>query len=135
MGMIETTLIGVIQDAPKFFTSQQGYKIASLRVQVEQTKMIRGESKTLTSWHTVKVFGAKAELLVNVDSGDTVLARGELRRNKFVGKDGQEKVTWEIAADHVEVLFKSGGQPSTQEAGGGPFQTPKQEDGQEYTPF
>ena len=36
--------------------------------------------------------------------GDTILARGEPRRNKWTNKDGQEQVSWEIAADYAELM-------------------------------
>jgi len=129
MGFIETQLIGVLQEDPKFFEGAN-YALCSLRVQVDELKMVKGEKRTFSSWHTVKVFGQQSALCQGWTKGDQIFAKGTPRRNKYTGKDGMEKVTWEIAANQIQRLSDSGeqavdlGSPSNQN-----------QDGQEYVPF
>ena len=134
MGMCRTTLIGVLSDEPKLYKSDKGYGVATLRVQVDQKKVIKGTPQTFTSWHTLKVFGDRATQAAEIAKGSTVMAFGDLRRNKYTGKDGTEKVSWEIAADYVEAMFGPDAQPVETEQDT-PFVTPKTQGNPGYTPF
>ena len=133
MGMCKTTLIGVVADEPKMFTSQNGYNIATVRVKVDEQKIIKGEARTMTSWHTVKVFGNQAPRAAALAKGSLVLAQGDLRRNKYTKKDGTEAVSWEIAADSIQDLLNTEVEADQAQAET-PFSTPKPA-GNEYVPF
>lgn len=123
MGMIQTILVGELQDDPRIHTSSSGYKIASLRVEVAKEKIIKGERREFKSWHTVKVFGQQVELLEkSAKKGCTIFVKGEPRRNAYTKKDGTEAVTQEIAAEDFEILFGgSENSSATIQPEGGPF--------------
>ena len=136
MGMCQVMLIGVVADEPKSFTSQTGYKIATVRVRVDEKKIIKGEKRQITSWHTVKVFGNQAALAAELKQGAEVLAVGDLRRNKYTKNDGSEVVTWEVVADRLQAL---GAEPEVPQqempsAPASPYQAQKQT-GDDYVPF
>ena len=104
MGMIQTTLIGNVDAEPKLFTTESGYQILTIRVKVETRKKAKGSFQDFKSWHTVKVFGDRCAVLGGLSVGDLILVRGEPRRNKWTNKEGQEQISWEIAADYAELL-------------------------------
>ena len=116
MGMIETTLIGVMQEDAKIHESASGYKIAACRVQVSQEKVIKGERRTFNSWHTVKVFGQQVQRIeTDAKKGATILAKGEPRRNTYTKRDGTEASNTEIVADVFQVLIPAEGAAAQQE--------------------
>tara|TARA_R100001086_G_scaffold108407_1_gene54740 strand:- start:1222 stop:1611 length:390 start_codon:yes stop_codon:yes gene_type:complete len=106
MGMIQTTLIGNIDAEPKLFTTANGYDILTIRVKVETRKKAKGQFQDFKSWHTVKIFGDRCKELQAAGVGDLFMARGELQRNKWTNKEGQEQINYEIVADYAELLEK-----------------------------
>ena len=104
MGYIQTTLIGNVDAEPKLFTTEKGYQILTIRVKVESRKKAKGTFQDFKSWHTVKVFGDRCAELATLSVGDLILVKGEPRRNKWTNKEGQEQISWEIAADYAEAL-------------------------------
>tara|TARA_Y100000593_G_C4171030_1_gene266994 strand:+ start:75 stop:476 length:402 start_codon:yes stop_codon:yes gene_type:complete len=104
MGYIQTTLIGNVDAEPKLFTTEKGYQILTIRVKVESRKKAKGTFQDFKSWHTVKVFGDRCAELSTLSVGDLILVKGEPRRNKWTNKEGQEQISWEIAADYAEAL-------------------------------
>lgn len=112
MGMIQTTLIGTIDSEPKLYTTEKGYDILTLRVKVQVRKKAKGQFQDFKSWHTVKVFGDRCKELQAAGVGDLFMARGELQRNKWTNKEGQEQISWEIVADYAELLEQSQAAPA-----------------------
>ena len=104
MGYIQTTIVGTVDAEPKLYTTESNYSILTIRVKVETRKRAKGTFQDFKSWHTVKVFGERCAELSGLSVGDTILARGEPRRNKWTNKDGVEQVSWEIAADYAELM-------------------------------
>ena len=113
MGMIQTTLIGNIDSEPKLYTTESGYDILTIRVKVETRKKAKGKFQDFKSWHTVKIFGDRCKDLQAAGVGDLFMARGELQRNKWTNKEGQEQINYEIVADYAELLEK----PETESLG------------------
>lgn len=134
MGMCETTLIGVLIEEPKVYDTESGYKITTLRMRVDLQKIIKGEPRVIQTWHTVKVFGNKAEAASKFKKDEQLLIRGELRRNKWINKEGEEKISWEIVAEYIDNLFGQFDEPSTETAETSFAPKPK-EDSNEYVPF
>lgn len=116
MGFIQTTIVGTVDSEPKLFTTESGYQILTIRVKVEQRKKAKGTFQDFKSWHTVKVFGDRCQELSTLGVGDLFLAKGDLRRNKWTNKEGQEQISWEISADYAEALESM---PAKQETSSG----------------
>ena len=61
-----------------------------------------------TSWHRIVVWGREAEQCAQfLKKGQTVFIEGSLRQRRFKGKDGTDRVLFEVHADSVN--FLSGG--------------------------
>ncbi|NPA33317.1 MAG: single-stranded DNA-binding protein [Chlorobi bacterium] len=71
-----------------------------------------------TDWHTIVVWGERAERLAQtVKKGDLVLVEGQLRSREWEGQDGQKRYAVEVVADtYRKVLSAKGtGQDMAQE--------------------
>tara|TARA_R100000664_G_scaffold33848_1_gene52339 strand:- start:1715 stop:2122 length:408 start_codon:yes stop_codon:yes gene_type:complete len=111
MGFIQTTLVGNVDADPKLYTTESGYNILTLRVKVETRKKAKGTFQDFRSWWTIKIFGDRCSELSGLSVGDLVLVKGELRRNKWMNKEGEEQISYEIAADYAELLSGTAPQP------------------------
>lgn len=72
-----------------------------------------------TMWFRVVQFGTKAEATVDcIKKGDSVLVTGALKQSTYTDKEGKEKLTMEITADHIGLVprtHKNYTAPQTQE--------------------
>ena len=60
-----------------------------------------GEWQEKTEWHNVKVWGPAAERCAKLEKGNLVRVIGSIDSHKYTGKDGAEKVAYEIKASSV----------------------------------
>lgn len=77
-----------------------------------------------TDWHTVVVWGDRAERLAQtVKKGDLILVEGRLRTREWEGQDGEKRYIVEVVADtYRKVLSAKGtGQEEMQENISSPF--------------
>jgi len=75
----------------------------------------RGDVET-TTWFDVNAWDKQAETCAKyLAKGRAVLVDGRIRSRKYAGKDGAEKVAWEVLADRVVFL---GGGKGEREGGG-----------------
>lgn len=62
----------------------------------------RGET---TQWHRVVVWGKQGQHCAQyLKKGQSVLIEGSMRSHKFDGKDGKERVSYEVHAENVSFL-------------------------------
>ena len=60
-----------------------------------------GEQQEHTEWHNIEVWGKSAEWIYkDAHKGSLVLVKGEIRTDKYTGKDGEEKRFTRIVADN-----------------------------------
>jgi single-strand DNA-binding protein len=65
-----------------------------------------------TSYFSAILWGLAAENAVNVlKKGDPVLISGKMRQRSYKTKEGEERQTYEIAADNVAANVKGRGKP------------------------
>ncbi len=58
-----------------------------------------------TQWHRIVVWGREAEQCAQfLKKGNTVFVEGSLRQRKFKGKDGMDRILFEVHADSVNFL-------------------------------
>lgn len=86
--------------------SQSGTAVASLTVATDESYTDKsGQRQSVTEWHRVVVYGKTAENCGQfLDKGSLVFVEGRLRTRKWADRNGQERYTTEIYADHVQFL-------------------------------
>lgn len=77
------------------------------------------KSKTeekLTQWHRIKCFGFLKD--IDVKKGEQVMVRGKYRSNKYTNKEGVLVESWEVLADNIAIVPRTGTpQPQPQSVG------------------
>jgi single-strand DNA-binding protein len=108
-------LTGNLGADPELRTSQKGTAILKLRLATKDREKVGDQWQDRTEWHSVVVFGARAEGLSRVlAKGKPIGVRGQIRTSSYE-KEGIKVYKTEIIADDVELLGSGGGQrqPST----------------------
>lgn len=76
-----------------------------------------GEKKERTEWHTVVMWGARAEALNNhLAKGQAVLIEGKLQYRQWEDKDGNKRTTAEVLASNLEFCGGGGGRRNREES-------------------
>lgn len=98
-------LIGNVGDDPNIKNLDGGVKVATLRL---ATNEYYKDSKH-TEWHTVIAWRGLADVAEKyIKKGTLVYVEGKIRRRKFTDKDGNERYSFEIQADVIRMLGRSG---------------------------
>lgn len=120
------TFIGNVGKDPELKTTGNGTAYCNVSVAVNKRyKDDSGETKTLTNWFSVTLWGKKAETLSKyIKKGATIAVNGELVTRKR--KVGEEEITVpDFKVDEVEILSggKVGGRGQDEDdiSGGGDF--------------
>ena len=113
-GLNKVMLIGNVGQSPEVRRTPSGDAVMNIRLATnERWKDKDGEWKDKAEWHSVVVWGARAEGLAKVLSkGDRIYVEGNLRTKDFE-KDGQKHYRTEVSAR--DVILLGGGK---REAGG-----------------
>jgi len=108
--MNKTLLIGNLGQEPELRFTKGGQGVLSLRMATnERYKDRDGEWKELTEWHTVVVWGKRAEGLSRVVSkGTQLFIEGRLQTRSWEDKQGQKRYTTEVVAREVILLGSKG---------------------------
>lgn len=103
-GINRVTLFGNLGADPELRIVSEGQYV--LRMRVATTEAYYDKTKQLverTEWHTVTLFGARAEPLSRILSkGDSVLIEGGMRYSKYE-KDGTTRYSAEVIARDVVI--------------------------------
>lgn len=139
-GVNKMILLGNLGKDPEVRYQPSGGAVANLTVATSEQwrDKTTGESKELTEWHRVVVFGKLAEVAGEyLRKGSQVYIEGQLRTRKWQAQDGTEKYTTEIVVNVGGTLQMLGGK---QESGQGnrpqqnQQQRPQQQAGQSTPP-
>jgi single-strand DNA-binding protein len=96
-------LFGNLGKKPEIRVTQNGMKIASLRMATSQ----KVKEEWVSTWHTVKAFGKNAERVEHIEaSGWEILVIGKLELEKWKDKQGQDKERVVIIADVLRAIPK-----------------------------
>ena len=69
-----------------------------------------GEKKEATEWHRISAFGRLAEVCSEyLHKGSSVYIEGKIKTRKWQDKDGQDRYTTEIQADHMVMIGPKSG--------------------------
>lgn len=128
-GVNRVTILGNLGNDPEVKYTASGSAIANLNVATseEWKDKTTGESKSLTEWHRVVLFGKLAEVAGEyLRKGSQVYIEGQLRTRKWTDNAGVEKYTTEIVVGMNGVMQMIGGKqegkPQQQSGWGQPQQ-------------
>lgn len=111
-GVNRVTILGNLGNDPEVKYTASGSAIANLTVATseEWKDKTTGESKSLTEWHRVVLFGKLAEVAGEyLRKGSQVYIEGQLRTRKWTDNSGVEKYTTEIVVGMNGVMQMLGG--------------------------
>lgn len=105
-GLNRVTLIGNLGQDPELRHTQGGGAVLTLRMATTESFQNRdGERQERTDWHTVKLWGKRAEGLANVLSkGSRLCVEGRIQYSQWEDKTGGKRTSTEINATNVVLL-------------------------------
>lgn len=104
-------LWGNIGKDPELRMTGGGMAVLKFSVATSERRKDKGSDqyKEETEWHSVTVFGKRAEGLGSfLSKGASVLVEGKLRTSSWEANDGTKRYKTEIVADEVKVTSKKG---------------------------
>lgn len=130
----QTTIVGNLGKDPEQKFLPSGDAVTNFSVAVTEKWKKDGEQKEQTTWFRVNAFGKLAEICVQyLTKGSGVLVVGKMQCRKWKDKEGQDRESWELRADSVQML---GGKPEVQgKAGGTPAKKPALDEMESDIPF
>lgn len=110
-GMNKAILIGNIGQDPELKYTQAGQAVLRLRIATNESYVDKsGTKKDLTEWHTVVIWGKRAEGLNKILSkGRQLCIEGRIQTRSWEDKDGGKRYATEINAQNVVLVGGGGG--------------------------
>lgn len=126
-GINRVTLIGNLGADPELKFTPNGAAVLRLRLATTESYVDKNRQRQeRTEWHTVTVFGNRAEALSKIlRKGRSVCVEGRLRTRSWDSDDGTKRYATEVAATNV--LLLSGGTRESGESTGKQREEPKRE--------
>lgn len=120
-GMNKAILIGNLGADPELRFTQGGQAVLKLRLATTESYVDRNkERQQRTEWHSVVVWGNRAEALNKILSkGRTICVEGRIQTRSWDDKDGNKRYSTEINATNVILVGSGGGGGRRGEGGGG----------------
>jgi len=105
-GLNRVTLIGNLGQDPELRHTQGGGAVLTLRIATTESFSNRaGERQERTDWHTVKLWGKRAESLANILSkGRQICVEGRIQYSQWEDKQGQKRTSTEINAQNIILI-------------------------------
>jgi single-strand DNA-binding protein len=110
-GLNRVMLIGNLGADPELRYTESGHARLSMRLATTERYVDRsGERKERTDWHTVILWGKRAEALAKLlYKGRTVHVEGRLQTRAWEDRDGAKRYTTEVTAHGLLLLDRGGG--------------------------
>lgn len=105
-GMNRAILIGNLGQDPELRYTQSGQAVLKLRLATTESYVNKsGERQQRTEWHTVTLWGKRAEALNNILSkGRPICVEGRIQYRTWEDKEGVKRNSTEINATNVVLL-------------------------------
>lgn len=105
------TLIGNAGKDPELRYTTAGQAVASISLATtDKIKGKNGQYEERTEWNNIIIFGKQAEIMAEyIHKGSTLFLEGRLQTRKWQDKEGRDRYTTEIVADHFQMLDKKQG--------------------------
>ena len=120
-GLNRVMLLGNLGQDPELRMTSGGQAVLKLRLATSETYLDRNKVRQeRTEWHSVVVWGKRAEALSKILSkGSRIFIEGGLRTSSYDDKDGNKRYRTEIVANNIILSGGGRGGPRPQEGGGG----------------
>src|SRR5688572_7745610 len=121
-GLNRVMLLGNLGADPELRMISGGQVVLKLRLATSETYLDRNKVRQeRTEWHSVVVWGRRAEGLAKILSkGSRLFVEGGLRTSSYDDKEGHKRYRTEIVANNIILSGGGGGRGGPrQEAGGG----------------
>lgn len=101
-------LLGNLGAIPEVRTTQNGTKMARLRIATNETyKNAQGEKITDTQWHTAIAWGKTAEIAEQfLSKGSEVMIEGRLQHREYADKNGEKRTATEVQIVNLLLMDK-----------------------------
>lgn len=108
-GLNRVMLFGNLGADPELRTTSGGQAVLKLRLATTESYLDRNRARQeRTEWHSVTVWGRRAEALSRILSkGSRLFVEGSLRTSSYDDKDGNKRYRTEIVANNI-ILGSSG---------------------------
>lgn len=118
-GLNRVMLLGNLGAEPELRMTSGGQAVLKLRLATSETYLDRSKVRQeRTEWHSVVVWGKRAEALAKIlAKGSRIFVEGGLRTSSYDDRDGNKRYRTEIVAQNLLLLGRAGGGGG---GGGGP---------------
>ena len=105
-GLNRVILLGNLGMDPELKYTQAGQALLRLRLATtESWKSADGERQERTEWHTVLIWGKRAEALADVlEKGRAILVEGRIQHRQWDDKDGNKRTYTDIVATDLKLI-------------------------------
>lgn len=120
-GLNRVMLLGNLGADPELRMTSGGQAVLKLRLATAETYLDRNRNRQeRTEWHSVVVWGKRAEALGKILSkGSRLFVEGALRTSSYDDRDGNKRYKTEIVANNIILSGRGGGGGGGDFAGGG----------------
>jgi single-strand DNA-binding protein len=120
-GLNRAILVGNLGMDPELKFTQGGQAVLRIRLATTESYQGKtGERQERTEWHTVTVWGKRAEALNKILSkGRTIWVEGRIQTRSWEDKDGNKRYATEINAQNIGLVGSGGGGGGPRSGGGG----------------
>lgn len=142
-GLNKCMLLGNLGADPELRTTGGGQAVLTIRLATSETYLDKKNTRQeRTEWHTVVVWGKRAEALAKIlKKGDRIFMEGGLRTSSWEDRDGNKRYKTEVVASNILLQGSKGErkpareEPAEEPAGSGGFSTTSDFDDDDQLPF